>query len=547
MNPGLLWLLRRAPGAWLRGVRGKIGGVKGILVTAAVALVFVMIVAGQIVQVVSGLRDGRAPDVEFVRMIGPPVLLTFLLLLDLSGKGLYFRPAEIDLLFPAPLSRRELLLYQLASRGGVQVLSGLWMSLFLFRHAGTVVGGIVAPVLVFLFLQLSAQIASLAAAAAGERLGGRIRAAVWLAVGGVVAFAVRNAVAGVPPGSGARAAAEAFASSPWMFGLTLPVRPFVEAFAATEWADVALWTSISAAFVAGGVLTTLRLDVAYEEAALATSRKVQERLRRLRSGEGAFLPSEGTPRARGFPRLPRWGGAGPLAHRQFLELVRNPAGALWTSGSVIALVAFFLAIPTFDDDARAHASTTWIAGAAAAMFLPLVIVQGFGFDFRRDLDRMDVFKSLPLRPLAIAAGQVAVPAAIFTATQLVAFALVAAAASLPAWLLVPAALVVFPWNWFTASVDNALFLLLPYRIDPEDPAKVPFIGRLMVTAAGKMACFAVVGGIVATPAAIGVAIGGGAAVALVALSWALLVAAAVGGTFAVALAFRVFDVGRDGA
>ena len=47
----------------------------------------------------------------------------------------------------------------------------------------------------------------------------------------------------------------------------------------------------SAAEMAATFVLLLRLDVAFEEAAIASSRKMQERLRRMRSGEGAFLPS----------------------------------------------------------------------------------------------------------------------------------------------------------------------------------------------------------------------------------------------------------------
>jgi hypothetical protein len=158
---------------------------------------------------------------------------------------------------------------------------------------------------------------------------------------------------------------------------------------------------------------------------------------------------------------------------------------------------------------------------------------------------LDVLRALPIAPAAVAAGQLAVPAAVFTLTQTAALAIVAAASPVPPWAVPAALLVLLPWNWFTASVDNALFLVLPYRIDPEDPAKVPFMGRLMLTSLAKMGVFAAVGCAVSVPAALGVARGGAAGAALVALAWLLLLGAAVGGTFAVAAAFRRFDVGRD--
>ena len=91
-----------------------------------------------------------------------------------------------------------------------------------------------------------------------------------------------------------------------------------------------------------------------------------------------------------------------------------------------------------------------------------------------------------------------------------------------------------------------MFLVLPYRIDPEDPANMPFLGRLAASMAVKGIALGVVAIPVAICAATGVTMGGGAGVLLVSIAVVLTAAAAALGTYCVAIAFRNFDVARDG-
>jgi len=64
------------------------------------------------------------------RQIGAPVLAMVVLLGVFSPHGLFFRPAEIDWLFPAPVSRRSLALFNILVRARTAVLSGLVLPMF---------------------------------------------------------------------------------------------------------------------------------------------------------------------------------------------------------------------------------------------------------------------------------------------------------------------------------------------------------------------------------------------------------------------------------
>lgn len=537
MNAGLVWLLRNSPRAFVRSLLRKSTGAKRWLMVLGAAFLMFVLVAGQIPQWRRRLADpeGAARDLEMVRAVAPLVLTGFLLLIEVSGRGLYFRPPEIDFLFPAPVSRRDLLLFQVITRAGLSALSGLWTAIFTVKWAGTIAGGVVASMLTIVFLQLTSQASSLALAAFGARAGPRVRFAVWTCVLGAAAAGGWLAVRDVPHDAPLRDTIAAFASSPAVVVVTAPAIPFARLFTAPDVGEAALWFLACAAETAVLLSIILRLDVAFEEAAIASSRRMQERLARMRSGEGAFVPSADRARRRRVPMLPRLGGVGPVARRQLLELVRNPSSVLWTAGSLVACSGVILAVGRHEDGGPSSGAA--IGAASAAVALTTFANQGFTFDFRRDLDRLAEFKRLPLRPVALAAGQIVTPTIVFTLLQTLALALVAAFTPLPSWVPALAAVVLPPWNWVSAALDNAIFLVLPYRIAPEDSARVPFVGRMFLTMMIKGAAVLAVAVAVAIPCVVGASLGETGAFVGCAIGWVVLVAAAAASTWLPAWAF----------
>lgn len=550
MNPGLVWLLRRAPRTFLRGLRRRFRGVKGVLLAIVLGFVLLMILAPSVIDTFVRERD-VAQSAEQARRFGPLIMLTMtgmtLLAPAQRRGGLYFRPAEVGFLFPAPVSRRELLAYHVLSRAQIQVLSGLWVSLFVVRYAPTWYGCLAGATLALLFLQLLSQAIALLTAAAGKRLAWPLRWGVLIAVLALLGAGAADAVAALRLSEGAEVALDAALRHPAVVVLTAPFVPFVRTYAAESIGVAVLWAGASCALLAGLLLVIARLDVAYEEAALDVSRRVRQKLERMRSG-GSALAAMGPSRARfGIPRFPHASGAGPIAWRQTIEIVRNAKAVLTSLLLLVMWPVIAGGAIALTGEAR-DARPDGLAAALIPMLLVFSVIstQNIGFDFRRDLDRIAFLRSLPLAPTAIAAGQIAPSALLLALLQWAAVGAVVAFTGLLPVAVIPAIFpALLPGAWAVLAIDNLLFLLLPHRIDPDDAGNVGFVGRLMLVMFLKFAALGVLlvgAGLVGTFAGF---LLGRSPVAGVLAGLAVIVAADVLLTWLVGRAFAAFDPGRD--
>ena len=151
---------------------------------AAKAAFFALLIAGLTILVLTTLPSARAsnPASEGFRSFAPFGLLALLLLGLLAPRGLYFRPAEVAWLFPAPLRRRDLVLFNVLSRARVAVFSALWLAAFPTLRGGNMATTLVGYFLCLLLLQITAQwFALLRVWWAGANAPGRQRAAGALA------------------------------------------------------------------------------------------------------------------------------------------------------------------------------------------------------------------------------------------------------------------------------------------------------------------------------------------------------------------------------
>ena len=122
------------------------------------------------------------------------------------------------------------------------------------------------------------------------------------------------------------------------------------------------------------------------------------------------------------------------------------------------------------------------------------MVANLKFDFRGDLDQLPWLKSLPLRPSAVALGQLAAPVMILAACHVATLA--AAAVAMPN-LRVPllaAALLAPPFDLLLLGVENLMFLLFPSR-GPATPGELGAIGRQVVLFLLKVLTLAVACGV----------------------------------------------------
>jgi hypothetical protein len=97
----------------------------------------------------------------------------------------------------------------------------------------------------------------------------------------------------------------------------------------------------------------------------------------------------------------------------------------------------------------------------------LLLPSALMLDFRRDINRIVVLKSLPIGPLAMTLGQLAAPILICSAFQWVVLMIATVAGCVIAWQAVVAAVILVPINSLIFAIENYIFLLAPYRRNQE--------------------------------------------------------------------------------
>jgi hypothetical protein len=532
VSRALLWLLwadtRGGARAFLRR------GLRPLPLLLALGFLLLAVLFGYATRNNPGISPAGA------RQIGAPILALVVLLGVFSPHGLFFRPAEIDWLFPAPVSRRALALFNIAVRARTAVLSGLVLPLFVSWRGTDPVFTFVGYTSVFLLLQISAQWFAVVRAWLAPRLPLALRVAL-----GIGLFAFPLGAVGLELRLHTGGLESFFVESEVLAVIGTPVRPFLSIVTAADGGEALVHAASAFGLLALIVAHIAWLDVPYRETAVAGTERFARRLANMRSGGSSFGVTQSTARLR-LPMFPRLRGAGPICWRQALELLRNPQGV----GLVLFVVAVAaggaLAGPLLrGGEGESFPQGFAIVAVFIATWIPLLMSENIACDFRRDFDRMPILKSWPVSPLAVATGQIAAAVGFASLIQLLAvLAIAAISRALPIWLLVAAPLLLPAISWIAISLDNLLFLWMPYRNVPEDPGDVGFVGRTFALTGLKFLTItllltgALLVGYVAQVAT-------RSRVVSVAVLVALLSIACVIATRLVARAYRRFDVSRD--
>jgi hypothetical protein len=544
VNPGLAYLLRasyrgffRRTGRRLRTFRGFVSAVFGLLF-------FALLIASQVMtMVVDGSRAGDHAET----VLAASVVLTLLLVPSVvTADAPFFWPPEVQFLFPAPLRRGELLLYQMLRSGWMQAFSGMWVGVMAMRAAWHPVVAIPAAVLAMVWIFVFTQLTGLVKLAVGDRLPAPARAMVkpalgMAAVAAALAFYARTRAVGF-----SRAVGEAFASD-WMRVVTLPARPFAELFAARSWASGLAWAALCVALIvgAGAAAMAMAMRVDFRERSLVSSAKRFERLRRRIAARTGYASASGPARRRvAVPALAFLGPAAPLARRQVYELGRG-LRTLWGLFFTALLAFFYVIVMPGWMDGPAVPQALGVTLVVLVIVFPMLASGSFSIDFRRDLERMAYLRSLPLPPMAVAVGQVFTAAVIIAVVNL---ALLVAAAALADWRVEPAMAFAaaggaVPVAWLAVTLENWLFLLFPTRTQADGGQQNAFMGKQIVKLLFKMVLLGVVAGVAALVAAGGAWVAGrwGAAAGVL----LIVFLACAGATALLARAFRSFDLTVD--
>jgi hypothetical protein len=352
------------------------------------------------------------------------VLLLMMILawaLPADSGGLDFSETEIAFLFPAPLRRRDILLYKILRAQPQALFSALIMTVFGWWRNGLFVGmWAVISVLSIYFTMVSLGRARLRLAHVGflARLAGV--AAIVAGLFSLARYEVRSiSLAGVKTGRDFFNLLKTVnaANSPFQ-------KPLVKAilFIPRLFASAALPTSVS--MLAVSVLGVLALGVAFffiaaalnvsfEEASIATSQKRAARKDRVRSQRaGSFVM---------FRRAPapfRLQETGPIEvaviWKNLIALMRNSIA--WVV-VFVAIMAFMVGLAVW-----AHEPVTFNAIGTSLLFMacffPLMAPTVFANDLRLDMPRLEVLKSYPIAGDRLIAAEIAAPLAVISLLEM---------------------------------------------------------------------------------------------------------------------------------
>lgn len=483
--------------------------------------------------------------------------------LTLSGafthRGLYMPREEIEFLFSAPLSRRDIVRYRLTVGAARAAFGALVLSLVAVRHAPSPLFAALGVFVAAQTLPILGQGLSILLGDAENRTSALLArlpmrpfqlAVIAILMLSFAGLAMAPEAGEVLRTLGVELEGGSVLDLPWLARIGAPFQVWSRTIAAESWSEFLPWITASLMLWLGLFELVAHLPVDFRELSLATSSDVARRLRRRRKGGAAASAGE-VARGSAQWRVPRVFGRGPagaIAWRKTCSILRKARGTLLTSMLIVGgLTVLSLALD------RGTGVRSGLPGTVLiALVGTLYLCAGLRFDFREDLDAMESIKSWPV------AGWKA-----FSATLVPEVVLVSALLSLaivvrslatgglgPEVVLVIAAVPVVVLLW--TAIDNAVFLYMPVRFTPGQEGALHHTGRAMVLMLLRMFAFLVVvagalaalatawlleeyAGLARTPArALGLAL-----FALV-LSLEILAVIAVGG-----MTFRRFDVARD--
>jgi len=344
-----------------------------------------------------------------------------------KGEGIHFTEAEVQFLFPAPLSRRTLLHFRMV-KGQLGILLGVLISVFLlgrgrlFSHPLHL---IITLWVVYTFLGLYRLGTSLVKGnpQEGGALGRRYRFWFLGAAGGFVVAAVMWLRWSGPSMTQLEEASPLQALG-WLASISqtgpagcllAPFRGLVRPAFAADWMAFLRSMIPAIGMMIMAYLWVIHSDVSFEEASLARARKVAAMLDAVRrGGPQAPLP------ARARRPLFRLNDVGPqyiaLFWKNLISAGRFSPRALIPIVVVIGVIAAV----SLGDRGSVMRSLPAVVGSVAAImliFLTLmgpIIVRG---DLRTDLLYVVQLKTYPIPGWSLVLGEVLAPVAILAAAQ----------------------------------------------------------------------------------------------------------------------------------
>jgi hypothetical protein len=414
--------------------------------------------------------------------------------------ALAFSPAEIQFLFPAPVTRRQLILFKLL-RAQLLLLVNVLVWTLLIRRSGSGFSAVLHALslwVLFSTLLLHRLGAALVRSGAGERVRSRPRAFGAAALGIVIVFIaallgiqLSGADLSLPGGSSLELLRRAWEGldSPAGRALLYPFRMLLAPVMATT---LSTW---AAAMVPAGAILGIHLiwvvlaDRAFEEAALESSQRRAELLERWRREGRPVIPQDGRVRL----SLPLSASGHPvpaLVWKNLSKTLREDRPSMLFSAVVLLVVG--AAIGAVGNGREGAATILFALGASWVVLLVFFGPQWIRNDLRADLTRLSVLRTFPISGAALMTGEVISSALVLSLYQLLLLAVTAIGALGATRLgitpghvvrgLAVATFVVPALNVVAMGIQNAGALLFPSWVRADTrPGGVEALGQHLIS------------------------------------------------------------------
>jgi hypothetical protein len=471
MNRALWKLLRLRIRAAIRVRLRKLKTLRGL-----VHLLTVVLVVGGVSA--SGFANGNAlPVIRDLQRVATPsfdeqVLVALLLagcILTLavsSAPPVYFSPAETQLLFAGPFTRRDLLLYKFLAYTGGAAMTALVVGFLAPTSSGFLIA-FVSVLLTLLFIQLfttGIAFLDLAVTFRGVRfMRMLLLAALAMTLLSLISLRGDGSWAQLFPDAGRQCADL----------VTAPFRIFAHLFFISDLYPTFLYWSAIAVLTNVLLITfVVYLSPDYREVVSAASEHLYARWHRAnRSGVWTDVRSSRWK----LPHLFGRSAFGMLVWRQLTAALRSYRGSLFKLVLLFLVVGPIMTIPS--SPVMPLALKLGLVASLVLFLLPKTIT----FDFRSDWEHMDTLRSLPLSSWVISSAQLVTPVVLTTILE--AIGLASSLAFVPRSMIPHLMLVMvclLPFNAMLFAVDNLMFLLFPAPLTPVGRLDFEFFGRALL-------------------------------------------------------------------
>jgi hypothetical protein len=192
---------------------------------------------------------------------------------------------------------------------------------------------------------------------------------------------------------------------------------------------------------------------------------------------------------------------------------------------------------------NAHFPLSALLGTVA--WMNVVFISMLRFDFRDELDRLDLLRSLPIRPAAVALAEVITPVLVLTAMQAILLIVLRILFHASWQLILTAGTFAVPFNLLLTGIENLLFLMFPVRAAGLIAGDMQLFGRQMVVFLCKFLLLVAALGIAAAVGTVGYILGNKSWPAFGVAAWPALCAVALATIPLLARAYSRFDPSVD--